>query len=431
MKKIIPNSDLLRFVLSGIAGVMVFFLPVPYGGGSTILLDLLVTFLLELAGRHIRWFILLACLWGVIQGTREFRAKPSAVMGILYFARWAGLLLCVMYILGAGPKIIYDPQVLPFLFDNICKSIIFLVPVGGVFLCLLTEYGLMEFVGSFLEGVMRRGWRIPGIAAVDVVASFVASFSLGFMLTDKMYQQGKYSAREAVIIATGFSTVSTTFLITLCKSLGIVQYWGWFFLISFLTNLVVTFVVSRFWPICSYDQSCAVPVDSGSRCSLRLALTRAAGRAASAGKLHRQMLSGFCAGCRMLGVMIPTILSVGTLGMLLVLHTPLFEYIGYVFYLPLRVLGFEYPAMLAKALSTTLIDTFLPVAFVAQANPEIRFFCGVVSVSEILFLTASIPALLSTTIPVKIRDLLIIWLERVMVSIIVAGVLTKALFIIL
>ena len=431
MKKRFQNAERLRFVLFGAVGLILFFLPVPSGDTSTILLDLMVSFLLELVGEHIRWFILLACLLGILQGTKELRHKLSLITVVLYVARWLGLILCVMYILGIGPQIIYDPQVMPFLFNNICRSIVFLVPLGGLFLCLLTEYGLMEFVGSFLEGIMRRGWRIPGVAAVDVIASYVGSFSLGFMLTDKMYQQKTYSARESVIIATGFSTVSTTFMITLCKSLDIVGYWGWFFLISFLTNLTVTFVVCRLWPICRYDQGRITASDTTPRPSAMLALRRAEQRAASAGKLHRQMLSGFLSGVRMLGIMIPTILSVGTLGMLLVLHTPVFEYIGYLFYLPLRIFGFEDPMLLAKALSTTLIDTFLPVAFVAQTDSATRFFCGVVSVSEILFLTASIPALLSTAIPVKIWDLLIIWLERMVISIIVAGLLTKALFLLL
>ena len=431
MRKLFQNANRLRFALFGVAGLILFFLPVPYGNTTTILLDLIVTFLLNLAGEHIRWFILLACLVGIIQGTWDLRRKASPILITLYIARWFGLMLCILYLIGIGPKLIYDPQVLPFLFDNICRSIVFLVPVGGLFLCLLTEYGLMEFVGSFLEGIMRRGWRVPGVAAVDAVASFVGSFSLGFMLTDKMYRLKKYSAMEAIIIATGFSTVSTTFMITLSKSLKIAQYWGWFFLVCFLTNMVVTFLVCRLRPICRYDRSTEASPDPQVRCSVLTALGRAEQKAASAGKLHTQMLSGFLSGVRMLGVMIPTILSVGTLGMLLVLHTPVFEYIGYVFYLPLRVLGFDEPMLLSKALSTTLIDTFLPVAFVSQVDAGTRFFCGVVSVSEILFFTASIPALLSTAIPVKIWDLLLIWLERMMISIIVAGLLTKALFLFL
>lgn len=431
MKRLFQNLGMLRFCLASIIGLAVFFLPIPQGDTSTILLDLLVGFLLSAADGYIHWFILAACLLGVFQGGMNFWNRRSVITGVLFLGGCLGLVLCVLYILGAGPSVIYDERVLPFLFEKICTSIIFLVPVGGIFLCLLTEYGLMEFAGSFLEKIMRRVWKIPGIAAVDIVTSFVGSFSLGFMLTDDMYRKGKYSDRESVVIATGFSTVSTTFLITLSKSLGISQYWGYFFAVSFLANLVVTFVVSRWWPICRYDSGAAPQTATESGISLRQALQRAVRRAEKTDKIHRRMLSGLSSAIRMLGVMIPTILSVGTLGMLLALHTPIFEYIGYVFYLPLRLFGFEDPLLLAEALSTTLIDTFLPVAFVAQADIQVRFFCGVVSVCEILFLTASIPALLSTSIPVRLRDLLIIWLERVFVSIIVAGVFTKALFLIL
>ena len=50
---------------------------------------------------------------------------------------------------------------------------------------------------------------------------------------------------------------------------------------------------------------------------------------------------------------------------------------------------------------------------------------------EILFMTASIPSLLATHIPVKGKDLLVIWLERIVVSIIVAGLLSKLICIVL
>lgn len=91
---------------------------------------------------------------------------------------------------------------------------------------MLTSYGLMEFFGIFLQKLMRPAWRTPGRSSVDAVASFVGSYSLGLLITGEMYKTGRYTAREAAIIATGFSTVSATFMIVVAETLGIMGSWN-------------------------------------------------------------------------------------------------------------------------------------------------------------------------------------------------------------
>lgn len=51
---------------------------------------------------------------------------------------------------------------------------------------------------------------------IDAVASFVGSYSIGLLITNKVFKEGKYTVKEAAIIATGFSTVSVT-----CEEVGI------------------------------------------------------------------------------------------------------------------------------------------------------------------------------------------------------------------
>lgn len=419
---------LSKFIIISLLGISVFFVPIRFNGQSTVIIDIIVSFLLKMCGTTFKWFVLAACLWGVIKGDIDKTCKKGVMHLIMYIARILGLFACIIYIFEIGPSALYDEKILPFLFNNICRSIVFLVPIGGALLCLLTDYGLMEFVGHFLERVMRKIWKVPGIAAVDVIASFVGSFSIGFLLTDKMYTTKKYTYREAVIIATGFSTVSTSFMITLSKNLNILDLWGPYFLISFVVNLIVTAIVIRLWPIRFYDNKEHNPQIScqGMRLDQKIY-----GKISNAPALHIGLGKGFFSGINMLGIMIPTILSVGTLGMLLVMHTKIFDVIACIFYPFVGVFFQEETFIISKALSTTIIDTFLPVSFVVNMGKDVRIFCGIIAVTEILFLTASIPTLIATNIPVKLRDLLIIWLERMVVSIIVAGAFTKLLMLII
>ena len=40
---------------------------------------------------------------------------------------------------------------------------------------------------------------------------------LALLITNRVYKEGKYTTKEAAIIATGFSTVSATFMIIIAK----------------------------------------------------------------------------------------------------------------------------------------------------------------------------------------------------------------------
>lgn len=67
---------------------------------------------------------------------------------------------------------------------------------------------------------MRLAFKVPGRSAIDAVASFITSFAVGLLITNKAYLSGEYSAKEAAIIATGFSTVSVAFMVIVARTLG-------------------------------------------------------------------------------------------------------------------------------------------------------------------------------------------------------------------
>jgi nucleoside recognition membrane protein YjiH len=59
--------------------------------------------------------------------------------------------------------------------------------------------------------------------------------------------------REAVIIATGFSTVSATFMIIVAKTLGLMGNWNLYFWTTFVVTFVVSAITARLWPIAGKD----------------------------------------------------------------------------------------------------------------------------------------------------------------------------------
>ncbi|MBM4648767.1 YjiH family protein, partial [Streptococcus pneumoniae] len=134
------------------------------------------------------------------------------------------------------PWVLGDEDLVPFLWNSIATPVGLIVPIGGTFLAFLIGFGLLEFVGVLMQPIMRPLWTTPGRSAIDAVASFVGSYSLGILVTDRVYQKGGYTGREAAVIATGFSTVSAAFMVIVAKQLDLMNIWGTYF----AATLVVT-----------------------------------------------------------------------------------------------------------------------------------------------------------------------------------------------
>src|SRR5699024_2973363 len=297
-----------------------------------------------------------------------------------------------------------------FLFEKLVIPVGLIVPIGGVFLVLLVGYGLMELLGVLLEPVMRPIWRTPGRSAVDAVASFVGSYSIGLLITDRVYRDGKYSALEAGIIATGFSTVSVTFMVIVDKTLDLMSIWNTYFWGALVITFLVTALTARLPPLSRLDKSKTgkdLPRPQGSwfAASWREGKTAAA----EAPSLpHNLYVNGRDAVLMTIRIL-PTIMSVGLTGLLLAEYTPVFDVLGWIFYPIAALWQVADPLVLSQGIAASLAEMFLPALLIgAEAEFTLRFTAAVVSVSSILFFSASIPCILSTRIPLSVPQIVVI-----------------------
>src|SRR5690606_19702988 len=120
---------------------------------------------------------------------------------------------------------------------------------AGIFLPLLTDFGLLEFVGVMVTPLMRPVFTLPGRSAIDCVASWVGDGTIGVILTDRQYEQGYYTAREASVIATTFSAVSITFCLVVLNQVGLTKYFGIYYLTVALAGIVAAIIMPRIPPL--------------------------------------------------------------------------------------------------------------------------------------------------------------------------------------
>ncbi|TDL74355.1 YjiH family protein [Rhodococcus qingshengii] len=425
----LQNSNMLNvmkfFVFSAI-GIFVFFVPVTLNGKSSIMLDHFVSYIQLAVPSVLPYYALLVILLGAVYPFVTKSWNKDVVTTVFSFLKIFGLVAAIMLVFDFGPKWFFDPNMAPFLFNKLVISVGLLVPIGSVFLALLVGYGLLGFIGIFMQPVMRPIWKTPGRSAIDAVASFVGSYSIGLLITNRVFKEGKYSIKEAAIIATGFSTVSATFMIVVAKTLNLMEVWNAYFWVTFVVTFIVTAITVRIWPLNKMSDSYYQDMEGDEEVIIKKDRIKTAWKEAmvtanQSSTLGKNIWDNLKDGFIMTMGILPSIMSVGLLGLILAEYTPVFDWLGYIFYPFTALVQLPEPMLAAKASAVSIAEMFLPALLVTKAAIVTKFVIAVVSVSSIIFFSAVVPCILSTEIPLTIGKLVVIWFERVVLTILLTA----------
>lgn len=430
----LPAASMWKFFVFSALGAFMFFVPLDIGGQTSIPLDHLVSLFEATLPSIVPYYALILIAAGAGYPFVAGTWRRSAVDVVFSVFKLVGLVVGVLLVFEVGPAWLLAPDVGPFLFTKLVVPVSLLVPIGAVFLALLVGYGLLEYIGVLVQPVMRPIWHTPGRSAIDAVASFVGSYSLGLLITDRVYRQGKYSAREAAIIATGFSTVSATFMVVVASTLDLMSFWNLYFWTTLIITFVVTAVTVRLWPLSAisdtYFEGALPPHEETLQRGQRVseAWRQARGTVASAPSLAANIGKNLKDGVLMTMAILPSILSIGLVGLVLATYTPLFEWLGYLFYPVTWALQIAEPMRVAEATAVGIAEMFLPALVAAGTPVAVKFIVAVVSVSQIIFFSALVPCVVATRIPISIPRMLVIWFERVVLSLILVTPVAMLMF---
>lgn len=412
---------LIKLIGFSLLGVFLFFVPIEIAGKNTIAFDHMASYLVK-EQKNLAITLLFGLmayeLYKIIT-TKPFKTLTQKILTTL---KIIGMVLALLYITKLAPSSLMAKDMLPFLFEKLALPVGMIVPIGAVMLAFLLGFGLLEAVGVLMQPIMKPVFRTSGKSAIDAVASFVGSYSVGLLITDRVYNQGAYSAREAVIIATGFSTVSTAFMVIVAKTLDLMPVWGLYFWSCLVITFLVTAITARLPPIKNFDDNKAIADDdnlNGSR--LTSAIQTGIDTAKNAPPLHKLLWDNFVDGVNMASAIVPSIIAIGLIGLLLEKYTPVFAVVGLVLYPFTLLAGLPEPLVAAKGLSAGLAEMFLPALLLAKSDILTRYVAAVVSVSGVIFFSAMIPCVLATKIPLSVGKMVVIWFVRVALSIVLAG----------
>lgn len=413
-----------RFFVFSALGLFLFFVPVTMSGTRSIMLDHIVTVIHSIFGENIQYYTLAVVFAGTLIPFLTKTWKKSAFNILFTIFKVLGLVIGVMVVFNIGPAFVLDENMGPFLYYSLAINLSLLIPLGGAALGLILGYGFLVFIGVLLEPVMRKLFKTPGRSAMDAMASLVGSYSVGLLITNRTYKEGLYNKKEGLIIATGFSTVSVTIMVVVARTLDLMDHWVLFFIIVILVTFLVTALTAYLPPIRNekeiyFNDKNSITEEDYEGNILEYAWYKAKQQSHSARPLREDIWTNFLEAMKMTASVVPSVLSIGLLGLIIAEYTDVITWISYVYYPLLYMFPLENVPLIAEAVTISIVEMFLPSLLAAEADIVTRFIAGVTSISAVVFLSGLVPAVLSTSLNLQVWKLIAVWFIRTVLSLLI------------
>lgn len=422
-----------KFYIYSILAIIVFFVSFQIGDSKQILIGHLGAYIQDLLLPIMNVLILLFCLIGVIDIVKNFKRHTRDATSIIFATiRVLGVIFAVMAVFKIAPDFLLDDRIFPFVLEKVAAPQVVYVPLTAAFLPFVLDSGLVEFAGTILRPIMRPLFKLPGRATVVAITAYFSNNAVGILAVDKMYKEGKFTGRESALLATGFCTSAIAFMLIIAGILGIMPHWNFYFYGCFIILALVAMITMRVWPIRKISNDCYQGQEYQEEEKLESGLLRASlgagyGQAENLGSMLSRMKGAFIGAVKAVSIVIPAGFAFATIGLLINYHTPIFEWIGYIFYPFAKLVGLGKDAMLiAKGSVAQIVDPLTPVILASPSDMFVaKYIAAVLAIAGIIGFGQTIPVYVATDIPLKFWEILVIWIQRIILIILLAGLLAQ------
>lgn len=448
-------QQLAGFIVPSVVGILLFMIPIQVDGSWTIAVKVVA----DVISTALEGFLPLLCVIIVtvsaVLGAISL-GKPSFITSypivdetftatpVWAIIRIIGAVFIWIVYLGIGAD---DGGILQmicdadggggFVLNDLLTVLVVIFLLAGLLLPLLLDFGLLEFIGALLTKVMRPLFKIPGRAAVDCITSWIGDGTLGVMLTANQYESGYYSAREASIISTTFSAVSITFSIVVLAQVGLMDYFGVYYLLICLIGIACAIILPRVPPLSlkkdTYlveGKAMAENLPEGYSSSAQYGLALAIGRVDEHRGIGQFLENGAKNAAGMWFGVLPVVMCIGTLALVLANNTQIFDVLGMPFMPLLDLLQVPEASEVSKTMVVGFTDMFTPSIIAADlvSSDMSRFIVAVISVTQLIYLSEVGGLILGSKIPVNLLELFVLFLERTIISLLIVAPLAHIIF---
>ena len=441
-------QKILKFIIPSLLGVFLFMVPMPWNGSLTIPIAIFSKLIISLLGDYLAIIsvviISLSAALAIIAKIfkPKFITNNKYLNGLfnvspLWFSlRIIGAILAIITIYKFRFDFIYSDSTGGTLLYSLLPTLFAVFLFAGLLLPLILDFGLLEFVGTLLSKVMRPIFSLPGRSSIDCITSWLGDGTIGVLLTSKQYEQGFYSKKEAAIIGTNFSVVSITFCLVVIAQVGLEDMFVPFYITVTFIGIVAAVITPRIPPLSKISDTYINgekkkdnEIIPKNHTTFSYGISKALEKVNNNKGMKEFLIDGIKNVLDMWIGVLPVVIGMGTIALILAEYTHIFEYLGLPFIPLLKLLHIPDAALASKTLIVGFTDMFIPSVIGSTiANPMTRFIVACTSVTQLIYMSEVGGLLLASKIPVNIKDLFIIFLERTLITLPIASLIAHMLF---
>lgn len=442
----------LKFIILSLLGIYLFLIPVSVtdedGKTSTslpvaFLANKTLEFLGNSSGLIIMLLISVSAILTIIYSTVFKTSTKRTITNELFNVNWIwivirilGALFAISVYFNVGPGIVLNENTGVMVYNDLLPTLLAVFFFAGLFLPLLMDFGLLEFLGPMFAPVMRPLFKLPGRSTVDNLASFIGDGTVGVMITSQQYEQGFYTRREATVIATTFSVVSITFAIVIAQTIGLVDHFFKFYLSVIIACVVAAFIMPRIWPLKQipdqYSNGSTEKLNETipkTHNPLTWGFQQATDKAVVSPGLKQFFINGIKTVLDMWLAVLPVVMAIGTLATIVAEYTPLFSILGAPFVPLLELMQIPYAHEASETLLIGFADMFLPSLLISDVPSDMtRFIVGALSISQLIYLSEVGGVILGSKIPVSLGKLFMIYIIRTIIALPIIVIMAHMFF---
>ncbi|MCL1949999.1 MAG: hypothetical protein FWF59_09745 [Turicibacter sp.] len=430
---------ILKFIVISLIGAILFMAPIPTEEAFNIPLGFAINWLehtlFSIGEENIATWILLgvvtiswigSALSAIFKPTFKNKVLESVFSTTpLYFvSRTVSAFFVWVIYLGVGPAVIISPFT-GGVMKGIASHLIAVFLILGFAIPILTDFGIMEFMGILISKVVRILFTLPGRSSVDLMASWFGSSLASIILTRGQYEKGYYTGREAAVICTNFAFVSLPFSFVVANAIGIESHFVPWYLIICATCILLALITPRIWPLRGLSDTYlpgvgqqldeVVPENAG---VFKHAVSLAAHRA-SERKFKDVFQNGIDMYINIFFDLIPLILAWGTIALAIFEFTLIFQVISMPMGWFLQLFGIDGAMQFAPATLIGFLDMYLPALLLYEAYDYLatQLILGALSIVQIIYMTETGISILKSKIPLNIGKLFALFIIRTLIGI--------------
>lgn len=432
----ISTTTWLKLIGCSLFGISFFLIPFMHNGVWTISLGLMSSVISEFIGDNMKVFTCGIFFTGALISllyncTPKAFAQNLPLYDSFKASHWAWTLLTViggiasaMTFLQLGPEWVISDKTGGTAYIEVAGAIFILIGLGCLFLPFLTDYGLLDFVGTLLQRGFQRVFNLPGRATIDTLASWVGSSSIAVVMTNYQYKQGYYSARESAVIATNFSVVSIPFALLTSQVAGIETEFLPLYASMVFICILCAVITPRLPPLSSFkdqyylgqEKQLNEDVDHGESRFI-CAKNRAFKTAISAPSPTKSLKKGMHSMIDIYIMMMPAAMTIEFLTLSVYYHTSILQTISYPFVYLLELAAIPQAELAAPGMLLGLLDQFVPTIIAGDLSaPVTKFILAGLSLTQLIFFAETAILIMRSAIPLTIFQLIAIFFIRTIIA---------------